>query len=102
MIKKLKEDIKKLVSEIKRLQEEIIRLEGEVVRIKQEIENLKQQISHAILNPDELKRNLENYFSGWLRYLAGANVSDDLKNKCREVFLGYRDGVNQSVNPINN
>ncbi|MFN9711072.1 MAG: hypothetical protein ACK55K_06655 [Bacteroidota bacterium] len=102
IIKKLKEDIKVLVAEINRLQEEIIKFEGEMNRLKQEIENLKKQMNHTIMNPDELKRNLESYFSGWLRFLSGASASDELKQKCQEIFKTSKNSVDAKFAPVLN
>jgi len=102
IIKKLKEDIKSLVAEINRLQEEIIKFEGEMNRLKQEIENLKKQMNHTIMNPDELKRNLESYFSGWLKYLCAGGVSEELKQKCQEVFKMSKNSVDAKFSPVLN
>jgi hypothetical protein len=102
IIKKLKEDIKGLVAEISRLQEEVIKLEGEMTRLKQEVENLKKQMNHTVMNPDELKRNLESYFSGWLRYLCAGGVGEDIKQKCQDVFKISKNSIDAKFTPVLN
>jgi len=81
-----------LKAKIKEIEQQIVDLKHEILKSKEEAENLRSQIKslkkeleiiHYGIN--ELKLNINNFYSGWLRFIVNLDNSDKLKNECEAI-----------------
>jgi len=97
-IKGLKTKIRNLENEILAEKEKIKELEKEISALILEINRLKKQIEQAALKPEELMRNMEHFYSGWLQYLLGLNDNNSNKQACEDVYKRFQASINPSLN----
>lgn len=97
-------EIKNIKHEIKLLEQEILALKGVVTENKKiiealfiEIKSLRDLLEKSLLKPEELKKNMENFFTGWLAYLnVGGNI--EFKEKCDVVYKQFYQSLTISLN----
>lgn len=88
--------------ELQQMQTRIKELEGEINGIKLQLEKLRKDLEAAMVNPDELARNLQSFYKGWLQYLNGSSELQAQKVQCEAVFTEFISGLfikqSQSLN----
>ena len=94
----LKKQIRLLENEIILEKEKIKELEKKIEALNKEIETLKKQMEYDSLRPEELRRNMEHFYSGWLRYLLGANEKNINKEPCEVIYKKFQESLNISLN----
>ena len=94
----LKKQIRLLENEIILEKEKIKELEKKIEALNKEIETLKKQKEYDSLRPEELRRNMEHFYSGWLRYLLGANEKNINKEPCEVIYKKFQESLNISLN----
>jgi len=97
-ISSLKNQIRILENEILTEREKIKDLEKQIEALNKEIVAIKKELEYTTQRPEELKRNMEHFYSGWLRYLLGANENNAKKDSCDMVYKRFQDSINISLN----
>ncbi len=97
-------DIKGYKNTIEALQKEVIELKKElsnsiakVAATKLEIEKLKKEIEVALLKPETLQRNMENFYSGWLKYLTQTPDHADKIQDCENIYRTFNTPIDASI-----
>jgi hypothetical protein len=67
--------------------------------LKIEIEALKKQLDQASLKPEELRRNMEQFYAGWLVFLNGTNELNINKESCENIYKQFQESLNLQLNP---
>jgi hypothetical protein len=97
-IKGLKKRIREVENEIIAKQSDILELQKQIDALKIEIEGLTKQLEQASLKPEELKRNMEHFYGGWLRFLIGSNENNSNKESCTAIYKQFNESLNAQLN----
>jgi len=84
----LKKKIKEIEAQIACLKSEILKTQLEVKQLELQIESLKRDLEMIHYGVNELKLNINEFYSGWLRYIVNMsdkNKADRLKQECEAV-----------------
>ena len=85
----LKEMMKEQKQELQQLEMKVKQLEAEIAIIKQQLEKLKKDLETAMVNPDELARNLSSFYKGWRQYLMGCSEFENQRRECEIAYNGF-------------
>jgi hypothetical protein len=88
--------------ELQLLEVKVRELESAISIIKQQLEKLKKDLETAMVNPDELARNLTSFYKGWRQYLVGSSELEDEKIACEAAYSEFMSSLfiktSQSLN----
>ena len=68
-------------------------LGAEVNIIKQQLEQLKKDLETAMVNPDELARNLTSFYKGWRQYLLGSSELETERTECEAAYKEFMNNL---------
>ena len=97
-IKDLKVKIRQIEKEVIDLKKQLSDLQKEFEGLKIEIESLRKELDAAALRPEELLRNMENFYAGWLGFLNGISESNLQKASCEAVYKTFNQSLRQQLN----
>ncbi len=100
-------EIKNLKSIIRSLEKEIIQHKVELKDLKKQIDalllsikNLTKELERVLTRPETLKRNMENFYAGWLHYLNGSDALEARKFECDKIYQSFNQPASQyAYNP---
>ncbi len=75
--------------DLQQLEMKVKQLEAEITIIKQQLEKLKKDLETAMVNPDELARNLASFYKGWRQFLMGSNEFENQRKECDSVYKDF-------------
>lgn len=75
--------------ELQQLEVKVRELQSTVSIIKQQLEKLKKDLETAMVNPDELARNLTSFYKGWRQYLVGSSELVNEKIACEAAYSEF-------------
>lgn len=98
--------------EIKAIERIIERIEGEIIECKKqvselqklietlkiEIENLKKSLEKALCKPEQLLKNIENFYAGWLQYLNAFPELDYRHTASENVYRQFHNAISAQLN----
>jgi len=93
IINGLKDTMKEQKLELQQLEVRVKQLEGEIAIIKQQLEKLKKDLETAMVNPDELARNLASFYKGWRQFLMGSSEFENQRKECEAAYNGFISNV---------
>ena len=85
----LKETMKEQKLDLQLLEMKVKQLEAEITIIKQQLEKLKKDLETAMVNPDELARNLASFYKGWRQFLMGSTEFENQRKECDSVYKDF-------------
>jgi len=100
-------EIKNLKSIIRGLEKEIIQHKVELKELKKQVDelillikNLTKELERVLTKPETLKRNMENFYAGWLTYLNGSEALEERKFECDKIYQRFNQPASQyTYNP---
>ncbi|MBK9023822.1 MAG: hypothetical protein IPL69_07575 [Saprospiraceae bacterium] len=100
-------EIKNLKSIIRGLEKEIIQHKVELKELKKQVDelillikNLTKELERVLTKPETLKRNMENFYAGWLTYLNGSEALEERKFECDRIYQRFNQPTSQyAYNP---
>ena len=100
-------EIKNLKSIIRSLEKEIILHKVELKDLKKQVDelvllikNLTKELEKVLTRPETLKRNMENFYAGWLHYLNGSESLEARKFECDRIYQRFNQPASQyAYNP---
>lgn len=81
----LKIKIKEIEEQIVILGREILKNKAEAEDLKCKIKSLKKELATIHYGINELKLNINTFYSGWLKYIVNLDNSEKLKNECEAI-----------------
>lgn len=81
----LKIKIKEIEELIVTVKSEILKSKAEVDNLKCKIESLKRELEVIHYGVNELRLNINTFYSGWLKYIVNLNDFDTMKNECKNI-----------------
>ena len=89
IINGLKETMKEQKQDLQQLEVRVKQLEAEIAIIKQQLEKLKKDLETAMVNPDELARNLSSFYKGWRQFLMGSSEFESQRKNCEIAYNDF-------------
>jgi hypothetical protein len=97
-IKGLKKRIREIENEIIAAKKGLSEMQNQIDGLKLEIGRLKKDLDTAMLKPEELLRNMENFYAGWLGYLNGISENNIQKPTCEQIYRTFNQSLKQQLN----
>lgn len=97
-IKGLKKRIREVENEVIQLKKNISEMQKQIDVINLEITKLKKDLDLAQLKPEELLRNMENFYAGWLGFLNGSLERNLEKQNCESVYKRFHQSLKEQLN----
>lgn len=89
IIADLKTRLAEQKQELQLLEVKVRELESTISIIKQQLDKLKKDLETAMVNPDELARNLTSFYKGWRQYLVGSSELENEKIACEAAYSEF-------------
>ena len=90
--------IERLEADVAECKRQVIELQKLVETLKMEIENLKKSLEKAMCKPEQLLKNIENFYAGWLQYL---NAFPEINHRHADSEIIYKHFKNSLLSQIN-
>ena len=97
-IKWLKKRIREIEFEIIAAKKELSAMQKQIDSLRLEIEKFKKDLEAALLKPEELLRNMENFYAGWLGYLNGFSENNMQKPYCEAIYKTFQQSLKEQLN----
>jgi hypothetical protein len=89
LINDLKAKLSEQKLDVQFLEAKVKELEAEIKIIKQQLERLRKDLETAMVNPDELARNLTSFYKGWRQYLLGSSELEAERVECEIAYKEF-------------
>lgn len=97
-IKGLKKRIREIENDILANKKELSEIQKQIDNLILEIAKLKKDLDAVMLKPEELLRNMENFYAGWLGYLNGISENNVQKTYCDQIYKTFHQSLKEQLN----